>query len=247
VFFLYLTLAFNIWMLVDAGRRRAEFYWYIVILFVPFGALIYFAMIKLPELRGRTPALSALPAAAAPPGRSLIELERLAEETPSVLNKLALADGLLAEARYPEAIERYRELLDRDGENREALHGLARALLATQKPAEAAEELDRLMSIDKTFRDYSAALDYAEALWQCDRRDDAIGLLEGLVGVNSRINHRLALAHYLAESGNTVGARNELERALRDYATSPDYVRRRDGRWFERARQMLAGLGPSTP
>lgn len=231
--------AFHIWMLVDAVRRRAPFYWYLVILFVPFGSFIYFAMIKLPELNGRRPAL----AAAVPVlGPSLQDLEQRALETPSELNKLAFADALAAEQRHPEAVERYRDVLRAAKDSKEALHGLARSLLALERPQEAREELAHLMDLDSAFRDYSAALDYAEALWQAGERDDAIGLLTGLVGVSKRINHRMALAHYLKERGDSATARQELDQALREFASSPEFVQRRDRRWADRARKLLAEL-----
>ena len=39
--------ALTIWMLVDASRRRVEFYWYWLILFLqPIGAWAYFVMFK---------------------------------------------------------------------------------------------------------------------------------------------------------------------------------------------------------
>ena len=43
---LYLNLAFKIWMLIDAGRRRIDSYWYFIIV-MPFGAIIYFFSVKI--------------------------------------------------------------------------------------------------------------------------------------------------------------------------------------------------------
>jgi hypothetical protein len=229
---------FHVWMLVDAIRRRAPFYWYFVFL-LPFGTIIYFFMIKLPELNGRRPAG---PTTFAVRGPSLEELSELARVTPSELNKLAYADALLDAQKLPEAVGRYRDVLRQSPDSKEALHGLSRALLSLDRPLEAIEELARLMELDPAFRDYSAALDYAEALWQAGQHEDAIGLLTGLVGVSKRINHRMALAHYLKEQGDSATARTELDQALRDFASSPDFVQRRDQRWAERARKLLAEL-----
>jgi hypothetical protein len=232
-------IGFHLWMLIDAIRRRPPFYWYLIILFVPFGDFIYFAMIKLPGASGQRSTLSAeVPVR----GPSLTELELRAKETPSEFNKLAYADALAAEQRPADAVERYRDVLRQAGDSKEALHGVARALLALGRPLEATEELAHLMEVDPAFRDYSAALDYAEALWQSGQHDDAIGLLTGLVGVSKRINHRMALAHYLKEQGDSVTARSELDQALRDFATQPDFVQRRDRRWADRARKLLAEL-----
>jgi hypothetical protein len=235
-------IGFRLWMLVDAIRRRPPFYWYLIIFFVPFGDFIYFAMVKLPAGNAanapRSSSITEVPVL----GPSLSELEARAKETPSELNKLAFADALAAEQRPAEAVERYRDILRQAGDSKEALHGLARSLLALNRPLEAVEELAHLMELDPAFRDYSAALDYAEALWQAGQHDDAIGLLTGLVGVSKRINHRMALAHYLKEQGDSVTARSELDQALRDFATQPDFVQRRDRRWADRARKLLAEL-----
>ena len=231
---------FAVWMLVDAIRRRVPFYWYlIIVLLAPLGTLIYFVLLKLPEWTGRRPVAPGLVASSGP---SLDEVIELARQTPSELNKLALADKFAELGQFSEAIGRYREVLRQSRDNREALHGLARALLATARPLEAIEELATLMEIDPAFRDYSAALDYAEALWQAGKQDDAIGLLTGLVSVSRRINHRMALAHYSKERGDSVTARSELDQALREFAEQPEFVQRRDQRWADRARKLLAEL-----
>ena len=44
-----LQTAFTIWMLVDAISRKAEYYWWAIIFFVPFGSYIYFFMVKIKD------------------------------------------------------------------------------------------------------------------------------------------------------------------------------------------------------
>jgi hypothetical protein len=224
-------------MFVDAVRRKAEVYWYIVLL-LPFGSLIYFFVVKIHDFDfarvGRR-----LPAQGQPP---VAELHRRAEETPSVVNKLALADALEASQSYSEASTVYRDVLHRHAEERQALHGMSRALIGLGKPDEAVEHLSKLMDLESNYRDYSAALDYAEALWQTGRREDTVDLLRGLVSETRRINHRLALAHYLRLSEQPGPARIELEQALLDYQSSPEFVRRRDKKWAERAEKELRAL-----
>ncbi|HET7543570.1 MAG TPA: tetratricopeptide repeat protein [Polyangiaceae bacterium] len=235
---IYLVIgAFQIWMLVDAIRRGSAFVWKLLIFLIPLAAIIYFCLYKLPELTGRRPAASLAP------GRpSLEELSELSRQTPSELNKLAFADRLLELSRFPEAIGRYRDVLRTNPDSKEALHGLSRALLSLGRPREAVEELAALMELEPEFRDYSAALDYAEALWQSGQQEDTIGLLTGLVSVTKRINHRLALAHYSKERGDSITARNELDLALSEFASLPESQRKREQRWADRARKQLAEL-----
>ncbi|HYQ40640.1 MAG TPA: tetratricopeptide repeat protein [Polyangiaceae bacterium] len=234
----YLVIgAFQLWMLVDAIRRRSPFVWKLLIFLIPLAAIIYFVMYKLPELTGRR-----APASLAASGPSLEELSELARQTPSELNKLAYAERLAELSRFPEAIGRYRDVLRMNRDSKEALHGLSRALLALGRPREAVEELAALMELEPEFRDYTAALDYAEALWQAGQQEDTIGLLTGLVNVTKRINHRLALAHYSKERGDSITARNELDLALSEFASLPESQRKRQQRWADRARKQLAEL-----
>ena len=235
---IYLVIgAFQVWMLVDAIRRRSPFLWKLLIFLIPLAAIFYFFLIKLPELTGRRPA-----PVHAPSGPTLEEVAELARQTPSELNKLAFADKLAELSRFSEAIGRYRDVLRVNRDSKQALHGLARAYLNLGRPLEAIEELATLMELQPEFRDYSAALDYAEALWQAGKQEDTIGLLTGLVSVTKRINHRLALAHYSKERGDSITARNELDLALSEFDSLPESQRKREQRWADRARKQLAEL-----
>jgi hypothetical protein len=224
-------------MLIDAVRRRAELPWLLLLIFLgPLSSIVYFFAVKIHDYNLSRFRLGTRP-------RSLSDLRYRALETPSIANKVTLADALEASEQYGEALDVYQDALRADPTNKEALHGSARALLGLNKPAEAAESLAKLLELDNSFRDYGAALDYAEALWQNSQREDAIELLTGLVGVSSRMNHRLALAHYMARAGREGPARDQLELALRDYEHAPAFIKNRDKKWAQRAQQMLAELG----
>jgi hypothetical protein len=239
VLFLILAFAFSLWMLYDAYQRRAGFHWLaLIFLLQPIGGLIYLIMVKMQDASQST---FAPPASLA----DVRELELRALEVPSVANKLALANALLANERYLDATGMYQQVLRVDKDDREALHGLARAYLGANRAEEALEPLDRLMELDRAYRDYTAATDYAEALWQTGDRDEAIGLMEGLTSTSQRIHHRFALAHYLKEAGRDEDARNTLEKALQDHDRSPEYIQRRDSDWASRAKKMLGELKPS--
>ena len=227
-------IAFQVWMLADSIRRRVPFFWSLLLLLITPVSVVYFFVIWLPSmLRSRR----ALPA-----GPTLEDLAEQMRQVPSEVNKLAFADRLALHGRFPEAVGRYRDILRSNKESKEALHGLSRAFMAMGRPQDAVEELANLMEIEPAYRDYTAALDYAEALWQANRHEDTIGLLTGLVGVSRRIEHRTALAHYLKEQGDKVTARSELDQALRDFDSSPEPVQRRDRILAERARKLLAEL-----
>jgi hypothetical protein len=240
-FLYYLAIAFWIWMIIDAIRRQAPFYWFLLLVLIPVTSLVYFALVKVKDYDfGRLTGAVAKQSA----GVDLSKLEEAAAESPSVVNKLALADALGAQERHEQAIPIYREILTRNAEDKHALHGLARSLLISGQPAAAAEQYEQLLAIDRAYGDYEAALDYAEALWQAGRAQETIELLTGMASVSRYINHRLALAHYLSEHGDKQRAREVLGEALEEYEQSPEFVKQRDKSWAQRVRKMLASVEP---
>ena len=235
-FYLFVTL-FVVWMVFDAVRRKAPLYWLVVIvLFAPLGTFVYFAVVKLRQWN--PPGVLKR----APDGPGIEALRQQLDETPSVANKLALADALEARDECNLSAPLYEDVLRGDPDNRQALHGLGRSEMGRGRFNAAAEHLDRLLRLDNAYRDYAAALDYADALWHNDQRADTIEVMEGLARVSTRINHRVALAHYLTEYGDVARAREVLADGLSSYETSPDFVKKRDQTWAQRAEKMLKGL-----
>ncbi len=173
---------------------------------------------------------------------TLEELEARAVVTGSREARLDLADALEEHDRAEEAATLYRELLEERPRSLRALHGLARALLSLHRPAEAVEALERVVEADRAFRGYSAALDYAEALWQSERRSDALELLAAMAATTGRMNHRVAHAHYLTEAGRHSAARAVLTEALSAYEQFQFTDKRRQQYWAVRAEQMLEEL-----
>jgi len=239
---LYILIsAFTIWMIIDAVRRRAEYYWFLIIIFfAPIGGVIYFFMVKAKDFKGGA-VTEALPAKRAEP--SLGHLHQLALESPSIANRLAYADGLREASKYEDAVPQYEFVLQRDGKCREALHGIALCHLELQRPEAAVTHLTTLMDIDARYRDYAAAMDYAEALWLDGRRELALDVLEDLATTSTRIDHRLAFGNYLALDEQFDRAREVLEAALEDYEQSPAFVQKRDRSSAHDAEKLLAQLG----
>lgn len=229
------SAAFTIWMLVDAWKRRVPLYWYFIIVVMPFGAVFYFAFVKLRDYRnnvGRpswSPTSSTRQPAPAPaPVEGPADLDR--------------ADALEAQDQYLEAEPMYRAALELDPTSKRALHGYARCLLGLGKIKESLVQFEKLLELDREYANFGAALDYADALWAADQRNDAVELLEGLCATTGRINHHLALGHYLAEFGQIERAKHEIEQALARASGPAAPYTDRQRQWVTRGRQMLAEL-----
>lgn len=233
-----LSWAFSFWMVADSFRRRASFWWVLVILFVkpPFGALAYLIYVKLSERSGRAFPGAGRPSTVVPPSA--------VNDDPSAVT-LDIADRLEEQRRFGEAAMIYRRALETHPGDPRALHGLARCQIELEQLDEAVETYEALMAIDPRYRDYTAALEYAEALQRVGRGTDATGLLEGMVLETGRLNHRLALAHYCEQSGQTARARNVLSEALAAYERSPAPEQAANRRWQRRIVSKLEELAAS--
>jgi len=227
-----LTLAYAalaIWMIVDAVRRKADFLWYVVILLLPLGAVVYFFLVK---LRGT----DTLPF-------SLGSLRPAADAAPD----LKQAEAFEESERYDEALELFDAALTEHPADLRALHGAARCWLGKGQPRLAIDHLEKLLEVDRGFRNFSAALDYAEALWQVGRHDECVELVAGLAAYTGRINHSVAEAHYRRLAGDTERTRAVLEAIVARAAQEPDFGRGRDAKWLERAQEMLQELSAAPP
>lgn len=233
-----LIWAFSFWMVADSLRRRASPWWIVGILLIqPYGGIAYLVYIKFAEARR---------------ARARLENAATAEQEPVPAGSarsseplLEVADQLEEQRRFGEAALIYRRALDQRQGNTRALHGLARCSIELGHTQEGIERYEALMALDPRYRNYAAALEYAEALHLAGRNADAMGLLEGLVSETGRLNHRLALAHYCEASGQTARARGVLSDALAAYECSPPPEQEANRRWQRRIVDKLQELAPS--
>jgi hypothetical protein len=198
-----ILLALTVWALIDAARRRVEVHWFFLV-------VLGFPIGGLIYFAWAKLGLG--------------DARRKA---------LDRADRLEEQGQYAEAERIYRDQLSAAPNEPRALHGAARCYLELKQIERALEHFDGLMRVDPRYRDYSAALEYAEALTQAGRASDACDMLRGLALEAPRGNHRLALAHYLIQNNQQLEARGVLDELL----ASPDVT------WHARARELHAATG----
>jgi hypothetical protein len=235
-----LQAAFTIWMLVDAIQRRPEVYWYVIVFF-PFGPLVYFFAVKIHDydlswLRGRS---------SREPRLSLKELRDRLRRSPSFANRLRLADALRDAGEYAEAARSYEIIIESRGDEPDALYGLGRCRIELGEPEAAVEPLSKLCAKNRAYRDYAACLDLAEAFAKAGRDDDAVDLLEGVLRSSPRPQHAVALARLLVAAGRIEEAQNVLRQALDEHEGSPDFVKRRDRAGARAAADLLKSISPA--
>lgn len=229
--------AFVVWMVIDAVRRDADSKWFWIIVLVPGGALIYFFSVKLREPGMRMMSRRLLEQLKSPP--SVDELERRFERTPSIENRVLLGQALFDAGRLPEAQTHFEEVLEARPDEKEALYGLGVCRLEQDDPAGAMEPLSKLIALHRSYRDYAAWIELAEAHFKGGEREMCHELLADLVKTAPRLAHHVLRAQYLFQDGRKREAEELLRAALDDERDQPKHIRRQNRPWMRRARQLL--------
>ena len=232
----YLQTAFSLWMLVDAAQRGARFHWYWIIM-MPFGELAYFFAVKIHDPEFRTMKTRLLTKRV-----SLKQLRYQASSSPSVRNKVLLAQALYDHGQFEEGAELFREVLKTHDDEKRALYGLGLCLRQLQQAKQAVATLEQLLEMDFGYENYTPCVELAGIYWEAGRKDDAIELMRRVVGKSQQLMHKAELAEYLHAIGESQEARALLEPALEDHDNSPAYVRKRDRAWARKARSTLKQL-----
>jgi len=227
--YFWIGIGFTAWMLLDATRRRVDWFWYLVALLTPF---IYFLMVKLPNN-------PAIPTPGSEVNPTIVNGQKSPVGSGQLPPNLERADQLEEAERYDEAMPIYRESLEFVSDDLRALHGMARCELGLGHPSIAVTLLEKVLNTDREYRGYAAALDYADALWLAGQKQDTLELLDGLVHATGRPNHRLAYAYYLAAHGDLPKAQAETRRVIDEHSALPQQQKQDDQHWRDRAEQML--------
>jgi hypothetical protein len=232
-----IVIAFKIWMLIDAVQRRADYYWLMIIAFIPGGSLIYFFLVRLrdPDARRISSRLREVVSRPVP----LEVLQARFEDSRSAVNEIALAQALGENERWQEASEHFGNVLRSRPKEPDALFGYGISLLETKRPGEAVEAFTRLLEEHATYRDYAVYPELNAAYQRLDRPQQAVKVLRDLYRQSPRLRHAVWLAEalFILEEGSE--ANQILQTALRRHEESPTHVKKADRKWKRQALQMI--------
>ncbi len=238
-----LLMAFKIWMVIDAIQRRAGYIWLMVIFFLPFGEFVYFFMVRYkagpPTRVGRLGNMR--PVRGAPPP-DLPTLRYLYQETPSIQNQVALAQGLHDAGEFDEAAGLFQAVLKQRSKERACLYGLARCHAARGAHADAIALLNGLIAQDKAYLDFAPWTDLVDAQRAGGDHAAALESLEALVKASPRMDHKLLLAQHLITLDRTDRARGVLTEALEAHSVAPHHIQRHGRQAAGAARELLGSL-----
>ncbi len=233
----YLQSLLTIAMLIHSFRSGAEHYWFWIILVIqPFGAWAYFFLVFLRSLRptdgGGWPAGWERKA-------SLAELEHRAERTPTVNNRLALAQKMMDLGRHRDAIPLLEAVLATDQIHCGAMYALALCRLESGQPLEAVHLLRRLLERDYRWSNYRGWRTLIDAQLAAGNAMDALESCRQLQKRAPTWEHKCLLAELLIDNDLAQEAAVMLEQALEDHAFAPFGTRLKNWRWARKAQQLL--------
>jgi hypothetical protein len=234
---IYAQLAFTIAMLMHVYRSGAEQYWFFIILFLqPIGAWAYLFVILLPGLRFSSGGSSE-------PWfqrrLSLAELRYRAERTPTVNNRIAYAEGLMANGEHSEAIALLEAVIATDQIHCQAMHDLALCHLACKEPAKAIAMIKRLHERDYRWSNYRAWRTLIEAHVANNDAPGALKACRELEKMVPTLENKCLLAEHMLDNKLNTEAIQMLDQALEDHSFLPWNKRFKNWHWARYAKKLL--------
>jgi hypothetical protein len=231
-------IAFTIWMVVDAYRRQADYFWYWVILLLqPVGAWAYFFAVKAGDFHG----LNFKGWSPFQRRTSLEELRYRANQVPTLANHLALAQRLMEQGEHGEARSHLEKAME--PEHCQVLYSLAVCSAEEGHPQQAVPLLERIVARDRCWSDYAAWRLLITTRTETGDRAGALAACRELVRLAPTLQHRCLLAEHLLDGGLTDEADRLLQQSLEDYHYAPGPIRRRNRRWANQAKRLYKQVG----
>lgn len=233
---LWLLLAFQIWMIIDAVRRE-EWIWAVLMFIFPVGltAILYFFFVfrQGPSV-GPT---FELPGAS---NRARIkELQAQIYHLDKAHHHAELANVYFTQGKLADAETEYKAALERDPTDPETRAHYGQLLLRLNRPEEARAILEEVCA-ENPHHDYGqTSMHYAQALAATGRADEAIAAYRRTLERNTYAQARVQLAELLLAKGDREGARQELQEVVNESGHAVSFQKKRERPWVKRAQSLL--------
>ncbi len=228
---------FNLWMIIDAIRRR-EWMWVVILLIFPgLGTLWYFFYIyrDSPSTRGFE-----LPGAH--DRRRVKELQAQIHHLDKAHHHSQLGDIYFQRGKLEKAEACYRAALERDSQDLDTRAHLGQCLLRLKRPAEGRPLLEGVVT-ENPKHDYGhTMMALAETLTALGETDNAVLYWEHITQNHAYPRAKVQLAELYLAKKQFEPARAELQEVLAEDPHAPAFQRRRDRVWVNRAKRLMQRL-----
>ena len=222
-------------------RRRPDGFWLLIIVMGGgLGALVYIVAEVIPDAGLLHGAYQVFPRR-----KRIRHLQAAILDNPSIGNYEELGDLYLDDGQFAKARECFDRVISPRTSSADPFYRRALAAIALGDQTAAAEDLERVMSIDPKYDYQRAAGLLAHTYAQLGRRDEADALFADVTRVSTLSETQFNYASFLAAGGRTAEAREWAQRVLAKKPTMPAYMRRRERPWFRKAHALLKTIGKS--
>ena len=231
---------FQIWMLVDACRRR-EWVWAVAIFFLSvFAAFWYFIQVYRDSPNTILAAGFQLPGAI--DRRRIKELEGKLRIVDHAAHHLQLGDIYFQQGKLDKALASYQSAHKLDANDIDVRAHLGQCLLRLGQIQEARPLLEGACH-ENLRHDYGHTLmALAECLAQQGEKEQSIKVWRLVLEGHSYARARYQLAALLVEAGDDSQAKPLLNELIEDDRHAPKYDRRRDRIWVKEAKRLASTL-----
>ncbi len=230
----FLVFLFQIWMLVDAVRRR-EWIW---VFFILIGSLISAAFYYFMVYRDAPSATRGFELPGAHDRRRIKELQAQIHHLDKAHHYSQLGDIYFQQGKLARAEECYRAALERDPRDIDTRAHYGQCLLRLKRPAEAKPLLEGVVN-ENPKHDYGySQMALAETCTALGETDGALAIWKQVTESHSYPRAKVQLAELYISRNQLDLARDQLREAVSDDVHAPGFQRKRDRVWVRRARSL---------
>jgi tetratricopeptide (TPR) repeat protein len=235
---LFLLAVFQLWMLIDAFRRR-EWIWIVFMLAFPVLSTFWYFFYM---YRGSPSSTRGFELPGAHDRRRIKDLQAKIYHLDKAHHHSQLGDIYFQQGKLEKADASYRAAMERDPQDIDTRAHLGQCLLREKKPAEARPLLEGVIA-EKPEHDYGhTMMALAETLTALGERESALKIWRHVTENHSYPRAKVQLAELYAAKNQPDLARRELHDMLADDAHAPAFQRRRDRVRIRRGRSLLRKL-----
>jgi hypothetical protein len=231
---------FQLWMLIDAVRRREWVWAFFILIGFGFAAIWYYFAVY----RAAPSATRGFELPGAHDRRRIKELQAQIHHLDKAHHHSQLGDIYFQQGKLQKAEASYRAALERDAEDLDTRAHLGQCLLRQRRPAEARPLLEGVVA-ENPKHDYGySMMALAETLTALGETDAALRLWLQVTASHLYPRAKVQLAELYLARNQTDLALAELKDVVADDEHAPAYQRKRDRVWVRRARRLLRARRP---
>jgi len=238
-YFLYpFSLVLEVLAVIHFIRRRPDMFWiYIIVFLGPVGCVVYLCVVALPDLGLLNNSFGGMSRR-----KRIAALVVMIEDNPSVGNYEELGELYMDEGDFRSARAAFDKAITPRSDTADTFYRRGLCAMQLSDPAAAIPDLERVVK-DNAAHDFHRAEGLlAHAYAQTGQKEKAVALFQSAVVKSTLSETYLNFADLLASEGRTSEARQWAQKVLNKEQTMPNYLRRRERIWFQRAGELLKRL-----